>query len=144
RGSLLTFETSSRPGTWPFRLRVGRRSGVPTRQRLRQLAERLLELARDDPELVRLALSDLRQHLQVLVREQLRVGIAGMDRLEHRLDRLRLALRRKDLRLLLPLGAQDRRLLVALRRQDLRLLDALGVENGGALVAVGAQLLLHR
>jgi hypothetical protein len=40
-------------------------------QRLAQLHERPRELARDDPDLVRVALRDLRQHLEVLVGEQL-------------------------------------------------------------------------
>src|SRR5579884_985696 len=71
---------------------------------LRDAAERTRQLARDHPHLVRVALRDLRQHLQVLVREELRVGIPVVDRLEHRLDRLRLALRGEDRRLLLPLG----------------------------------------
>ena len=51
------------------------------------------------------ALCELRQHLQVLVAEQLLVGAALVDRLEHRLDRLRLAL-----------GSQDRRGLARPRR----------------------------
>jgi hypothetical protein len=91
------------------------------------LAERLRELAGDDPDLVRLALRDLREHLQVLVGEQLRVGVAGVDRLEDRPDRLGLSLRPEDRRLPLALGAQDRALLLALGLEDLRLLDALGV-----------------
>ena len=48
-----------------------------SRQRGPELVQRLRELARDDPDLVRLALGDLRQHLQVLVGEQLRVGVAA-------------------------------------------------------------------
>ena len=39
----------------------------------------------------------LGQHLQVLVGQQLRVGVAAVDRAEHRLDRLRLALRLEHL-----------------------------------------------
>ena len=98
----------------------------------------------DDPDLVRVALRDLRQHLQVLVGEQLGVGVAPVDRVEHGLDRLRLALGLQDLGLALALGAQDRALLLALGREDLRLLDALGREDRGAAVALGAHLLLHR
>src|SRR3954467_6763660 len=56
------------------------------------VSERLRQLARDDPHLVRLALGDLRQHLEVLVREQLRIRISRVDRLEDGVDRLRLAL----------------------------------------------------
>ena len=50
--------------------------------------ERLGELARDDPELVRLALGELRQRQQVLVGEQLRVGVAVVDGAEDRRDGL--------------------------------------------------------
>src|SRR5439155_19559917 len=102
------------------RLALRRRLRAPGGQRLRELAQRLLELARDDPDLVRLALRDLRQHLQVLVREELGVSVAGVDGREHRLDRLRLALGPEDLRLPLTLGAEDRALLLALGRKDLR------------------------
>src|SRR5215212_11215785 len=86
------------------------RLAVRPRKRASEPAQRLRELARDDPHLVRLALSDLREHLQVLVGEQLRVGIAVVDRLEDGTDRLRLALRVQGLRLALALGAQDRAL----------------------------------
>src|SRR5207245_4151818 len=113
-------------------------------QCLCELPERLLELARDDPDLVRLALRDLRQHLEVLVGKQLRVSVALMNRLEDGPDRLRLTLRLENLRLPLTFGAQDRRLLLAFGRQDLRLLDALRGEDRGALLPVGAHLLLHR
>src|SRR5919109_1505378 len=75
-------------------------------ERLAQLSQRARELARDDPDLVRVALRDLRQHLEVLVGEQLRVGVALVDRLEHGLDRLRLPLGAQHLRLALALGAQ--------------------------------------
>src|SRR4051794_34424305 len=102
------------------------------------VSERLRELARDDPHLVRLALRDLREHLQILVREELRVGISLVDRLEDRVDRLCLAFGFEHHRLPLPLRPQDRALLLALRRQHLRLLHALRVEDGGALVPVGA------
>ena len=60
---------------------------------LRQPFEGLAELARHDPHLVRVALGDLRQRLQVLVGEQGRIGFRGVDRPEGRLDRLGLALR---------------------------------------------------
>src|SRR3954469_2875285 len=42
------------------------------------------ELARNDPDLVGISLCDLREHLEILVCEQLRVGIALVDRLEDR------------------------------------------------------------
>ena len=108
----------------------------------------------------------LRQRLQVLVGQQALVGLAVVDRLEHRLDRLRLALRLQEQRGALTLGAQDpalplglgledRGLLLALRGEDRRgllalgggdrrLPGALGGQDDRALVAVGAHLLLHR
>src|SRR5205085_5154399 len=69
-------------------------------ERLGDASERFGELRWDDEHLVGVALGELRQHLQVLVTEQLRVGIARVDRLEHSRDRLRFAF-----------GLQDRRLL---------------------------------
>ena len=111
---------------------------------LAQPAERVRQLARDHPDLVRVALRELRQHLQVLVGEELRVGIALVDRPEHGPDRLRLALGRQDRGLPLALGLQDRRLLVALGGEDRGLLDPLGLQDRGALLALGADLLLHR
>ena len=59
---------------------------------LGEARERLRELRRDDEDLVRLALAQLGQHLQVLVGEQRLVGLARVDRAEDGLDRLRLAL----------------------------------------------------
>src|SRR3954453_17429742 len=103
-----------------------------------------LQLARDDPDLVRVALRDLRQHLQVLVREQLGIRLPVVDGLEYRLDRLRLALGLQHHRLPLALSLEDRRLLLALGPEDRRLPLALGLEDRGALVAVGAHLLFHR
>src|SRR5436305_13861481 len=118
-------------GRWrrrPARLAGVGGSAATRRDRRAELAERLRELARDDPDLVCLSLRDLRKHLEVLVGEQLRVGVAGVDRLEHRLDRLRLALRVQPLRLTLALGPQDRALLLPLGGQALRLLHALRLE----------------
>ena len=48
-------------------------------ERAAHALERLGELARDDPELARRAVGDLRQRLQVLVGEQLLVGVADVD-----------------------------------------------------------------
>ena len=88
---------------------------------------------------------ELRQHLQVLVAEQLRVGVALVDGVEDGQDRLGLAL-----------GAQHRRLGVALGLRGsppaaapsavriCRLLRALGGEDERAPVTLGAHLLLHR
>ena len=117
--------------------------------------ERLADLARHDPHLVGVALGDLGHHLQVLVGQQRLVGLAVVDRLEHRLDGLALTLGAQDLRLAIGLGPQDHGLPVALGVQDGGLLVALGGEDGGlpcplggqdrrTLVAVGAHLLLHR
>ena len=55
--------------------------------------ESLGELARDDPELVRVTLGELRQRLQVLVRQKLGVRVALVDRVEDRLDGLGFSLR---------------------------------------------------
>src|SRR5712675_3321790 len=57
--------------------------------RARDPSNGLLQVARDDPELVRLALRDQRQGLEVLVREQLGVRLALVDGAEDGLDRLR-------------------------------------------------------
>src|SRR3712207_3634286 len=62
---------------------------------------------------------------------------AAVDRVEHGLDRLGLALRGEDLRLALALGAEDRGLLLTLGGEDLGLLDALGGEDRGAAGALG-------
>ena len=114
------------------------------RERARGVAERLAELRRDDEDLVRLALRELGQHLQVLVGQQALVGVAVVDRLEDGVDRLRLALGAQDRGLALALGGEHRGLLLALGVEDLRLLGALGGEDRGAAVALGAHLLLHR
>ena len=87
-------------------------------KRLGDAAEGIGELGRDHEHLVGVALRELGQHLEVLIAEQLTVGLAVMDRLEHGRDRLRLAL-----------GPQDRRLLGALRGQHRRLLLTLGGED---------------
>ena len=108
------------------------------------MAEGLRELARDDPHLVRVALGDLRQDLEVLVREQLWIGVAFVDRLEDRTDSLRLALGTQDLGLLLPLRPEDRALLLALGGEDLRLLDPFCRKYRSPLVALRPHLLLHR
>jgi len=79
----------------------------------------LSELARDDPDLVRVALGDLWQHLEILVGKQLRIGIALVNGLEDRADRLGLALGTQDLLLLLPFRPEDRALLFALGSEDL-------------------------
>lgn len=106
--------------------------------------EGVADLAGHDPELVGVTLGDLGEHLEVLVREELLVRVAGVDRLEDRTDGLRLALRAQGGRLRLALGAQDRGLLLALRGEDRGLPRSFGLEDRGALVTVGAHLLLHR
>ena len=85
-------------------------------------SQRLGELARHDPDLVRVALGDLRQRLQVLVGEQRRVRVGGVDRAEHGLDRLGLALRGEVARGPLALGPQDARLPLGLGGEDRGLL----------------------
>src|SRR5262249_37883993 len=92
-----------------------------------------LQLARDDPDLVRLALRDLRQRLEVLVREQLGVRLAFVDCVEDRLDRLRLSLGLERHGLALALGLENRGLLLALGLEDRGLPLALGLEDCSAL-----------
>ena len=82
--------------------------------------ERALELGRDDPHLVRFALRDLRQGLQVLVGQELRIGVACVDRLED--GRRSPAPRPSAARIVAsrwPSALQDRRLLLALGCEDL-------------------------
>jgi hypothetical protein len=102
------------------------------------------ELARDDPHLVGVAAGDLREHLEVLVGEQLLGRLAAVDRVEDLLDRPGLALCLQDAGLRRALGAQDLALLLALGGEDLAGLGALGGEDDGAALALGLHLLLHR
>src|SRR4051812_15679473 len=128
--------------------------------------EGLAVVARDHPDLVRVTLRHLRQRLQVLVGQHLRRRAAGLDRGEHLLDRLRLALRLQIPRGALTLGPQDAGLPLGLGREDGGLAGTFGGEdlalllafrgldrgfplpfrgeNHGALLTVGAHLLLHR
>src|ERR1700757_4561058 len=118
--------------------------GAQILDRPRDPPHHLLQLARDDPDLVRLALSDQRERLEVLVREQLGVRLALVDGREDGLDRLRLAFGAKHGGLLLALGLENRRLLLALGLEDLRLPRAFCLQDRGPLFTVGAHLLLHR
>ena len=97
------------PGGASAAVRRPARTGSRRRPRreLGQPLEGLAELARHDPHLVRVALRDLRQRLQVLVGQQRRVGPGGVDRGERRLDRLGLALGGQVRRGPLTLGPQD-------------------------------------
>src|SRR5690606_9950190 len=106
--------------------------------------ERFGELRGNDPQLVGLALGDLRQRQQVLVGEQLRVGVTIVDGLEDRRDGLRLTLRAEHCGLRLALGSQDGRLAGTLGLEDRRLLRALRGEDRRSTVTLGAHLLLHR
>src|SRR5690606_32086056 len=103
--------------------------------------EGLAVRARDHPHLVRVALGHLRQRLQVLVGQHLRRRLAGLDRGEHLLDGLGLALslqvpggtftlRAQDAGLALGLRGQDRSLLRTLCGEDLALLLAFGRLDG--------------
>src|SRR6266550_6183242 len=112
------------------------RSGDPS--------DSLLQVARDDPDLVRRALRDQRQGLEVLVREKLGVRLALVDCAEDGLDRLGLALGLQHRGLLLAFGPEDRGLLLALGLKDLGLPRALRLQDRGPLLPVGAHLLLHR
>src|SRR5690606_18396328 len=75
--------------------------------------DRLGELRRDDPELAGLTFGDLGKRQQVLVRQQGRIRIAIVDRLEHGRDRTRFTF-----------GAQHCSLGEALRLEDRRLARA--------------------
>ena len=101
------------------------------------------ELGGHDPHLGGRAVGDLGQGLEVLVGQQLGVGVSSVDGVEDLEDGARLTLGLEDRGLRLTLGAQDRGLLVALGREDLGLLDTLGREDRGAAIALGAHLLLH-
>src|SRR5918994_5413846 len=79
------------------------------------------ELAGDDPHRARLALGELGQGLEVLVGQQLGVGVVLVDGLEHGLDRPGLPLGLEDGRLAIALGPEDGALLLTLGGQDLRL-----------------------
>src|SRR5882757_4511241 len=109
-----------------------------------QALQRLAQLAGHDPHLVRVPAGDLGEHLQVLIGEQFRVRVALVDGLEHRGDRLGLALGAQDLRLGVTLGLQNRRGAFALGGQDRGLLEALRGQDRGPLLPVRAHLLLHR
>src|SRR5699024_3579302 len=93
----------------------GRAAAVVTAQGATDAAQGVSELARDDPHLVRVALGQLRQDLEVLVGEQPLRRLAPVDRVEDLLDGPRLPLRLEDRGLRRPLRAEDLRLLLALR-----------------------------
>ena len=141
-----------RAGRWSFALGPAARRGrgaapgalAPPPHRAGQPAQRLRELRRDHPDLVRLALGELRQHLQVLVAEQLGVRVARVDRARRPCRSPSPRPRRAGSPPLGALRLEHRGLLLALGGQDLRLLDALGGEDRRAAVALGAHLLLHR
>src|SRR5699024_9196133 len=65
------------------------------------------ELGGDDPQFGGGTVGDLRQHLQVLVGEQFRIGVAAVNGVEDLQDRPRLTLGLEDRGLGLALGAQD-------------------------------------
>src|SRR5690606_24791604 len=75
----------------------------------RDRAERRGELGGDDEELARVLVRQLRKHLEVLVGEQLRVGLAAVDGVEDLEDRAGLTLGPEDRGLGLALRAEDRR-----------------------------------
>ncbi len=124
--------------------RDGSAAGAAGREALGDAGQRLGELARDHPELVRAALGDLRQRLQVLVRQELVVRVAGVDGVEHRGDGLCLTLGAEDLGLRVTLGREDGGLPLPLGLEDLGLLRALGLQDRRTTAPFGAQLLFHR
>ena len=89
------------------RSRSLRRRAV-TESSMLEIAERLGELARDDPHLVGVALGDLRQHLQVLVGEQRLVGSPSWIAWKTVSIAFAWPCARRIARLALTLGPQDR------------------------------------
>ena len=88
---------------------------------------------------------DLRQHLEVLVGEQLLVRVAAVDRVERPAGSPAPGPGpRGCAACAVPSARRIWRLLLALGGEDLRLLDALGGQDRGATVTLGAHLLLHR
>ena len=106
--------------------------------------ERVGELAGDDPHLVGVAPGDLREHLEVLVGEQLLGRLAAVDRVEDLLDGAGLALGLEDAGLGRALGAQDRALLLALGGEDLRCLVPSALRIAARRSRSALHLLLHR
>ena len=102
------------------RAAVARRAVAEVAEGPAEALEGVADLAGHDPELVGVALGDLREHLEVLVGEELLVRVAGVDGLEDRTDGLGLALGAQGGGLGLTFGAQDRGLLLALGGEDLR------------------------
>ena len=115
KSTALAVSSAPESATCPFRAGRGWRQDVAharapaTTEPLPDAAQRRGELARDDPDLVRGPLRDLREHLQVLVGEKLAVRVRLVDREK-------------------PAGwpaprprAEDRGLRLALRAQDGRL-----------------------
>src|SRR6266571_7691152 len=149
------------PGPWQRAVRArgagarhGSSTGAVMAEPGRERVECPGQLAGDEPGVIAIAAGYLGQRLQVLVGEQFGVRPSLVDRFEYGADGLGLSLGEEYLRLLFPLGGQDRGLLSALGREDRALLGALGGEDlglaaafggqdRGALVAIGAQLLLH-
>ena len=135
-GELLT-------GVDPVVLVAAVEAALATAEHAADALEGVGELARDDPHLVGVAAGDLRQHLEVLVGQQLLGGLAAVDGVEDLLDGAGLTLGLEDAGLGRTLGAQDLALLLALGGEDLAGLGALGGEHDGAAVTLGAHLLLH-
>src|SRR5699024_5951404 len=79
-----------------------------SREGVRDVLDRLGEFTRDHPERVAVALGQVWQGFQVLVGEQLGVGIVLVHGLEDPLDRLGLTVGAQDGGLLVALGFQDR------------------------------------
>ena len=121
------------------------RCRVPAAEGARHRPQRRRDLARDDPERVARALRELRQRLQVLVGEQLGVGVVVVHGLE---DRARWpAPRLRRVRILACLTPSAVRMALCFSPSAVRILDcpdALGGQDRGALLPLGAHLLLHR
>ena len=86
-----------------------------------QTTQSVVELGWDDPHLVGVTVSQLRQHLHVLVGQQSLIRLPGMNGVEHGRDGLGLALGTQHLGLTVCLSLQDGRLSLTLGTQDGRL-----------------------
>ena len=120
---------NSLPGSTQLVLVAAVEAALAAAEHAADALEGVGELARDDPHLVGVAAGDLRQHLEVLVGEQLLGRLAAVDGVEDLLDGAGLALGLEDAGLGRALGAQDLALLLALGGEDLAGLDALGGED---------------
>src|SRR6476469_3685955 len=122
------------PGVDPLLVVDVSRALLVAAQGIADALEGVGQLRRDDPHLVRVAARNLREHLEVLVGQQLLGRLAAVARVEDLLDGPGLALGLEDAGLGGTLGPQDLALLLTLCGEDRGLLEALGREDGRTAV----------